>query len=262
MQRILRPRVIGGAATSDTSRTSIAAVTPASRPRATVSRNLPPQSPLFEQISGLRSYWVPTRPTSGGMGTWREGIGSYIRHERELERRMAGRFEDDERPGALTEISDVDGARETRPRAGTGLAGIGQRVGARMLDSLFFAIPLTLIVHTLAHHGTAAYLTAGLVFPYEVGCIALWGQTLGKRIVGIRVAGPDGAVPGWERAARRWLLPCGLGLLINTGALHHMGVVVFLGTVLSYVVFLRAVFVSDRRGFHDLLAGTTVVEAA
>ena len=194
------------------------------------------------------------------MGTWREGIGSYIRQERELERRMAGRFEDDERPGDLTEISAVDEGSDTRSGAGTGLAGIGQRLRARIVDSLFVAIPLTLIAHTLAHGATATYMTAAFVAAYEVTCIAVWGQNLGKRIVGIRVAGNSGAVPGWERAVRRWLLPFGLALLINTGALHHLGVAVFLGVVLSYVVYLRAVFVSDRRGFHDMLAGTTVVK--
>ena len=67
----------------------------------------------------------------------------------------------------------------------------------------------------------------------------LWGQTMGKMVVGARAVSVDGGPLSLRRAvgrARAWLLavlPLGAGLL---------------------VAGLRR----DRRGLHDLLAGTRV----
>ena len=68
------------------------------------------------------------------------------------------------------------------------------------------------------------------------------GQTLGKRLVGVRVVDGAGAPIGYVRALGRWVatvaavLPFGIGLAV-------------------------AVLRRDRRGLHDLLAGTRVVRA-
>lgn len=68
------------------------------------------------------------------------------------------------------------------------------------------------------------------------------GRTLGKRLVGVRVVGASGEPIGYPRALGRVLalalaaLPLGLGLLVAAGR-------------------------RDRRGLHDLLAGTRVVRA-
>lgn len=47
---------------------------------------------------------------------------------------------------------------------------------------------------------------AAIFLVYRVPLEALWGQTLGKRIMGISVYGPDGAPPGWWRATLRNLV--------------------------------------------------------
>jgi uncharacterized RDD family membrane protein YckC len=68
------------------------------------------------------------------------------------------------------------------------------------------------------------------------------GQTPGKRLLGVRVVDRDGAPIGYLHAVGRCVatvvaaLPLGLGLLL-------------------------AALRSDRRGLHDLLAGTRVVRA-
>jgi uncharacterized RDD family membrane protein YckC len=68
------------------------------------------------------------------------------------------------------------------------------------------------------------------------------GQTLGKRLVGARVVSRAGEPIGYPRALARYLgwwlalLPLGMGLWM-------------------------AAFRRDRRGLHDLLAGTRVVRA-
>jgi len=78
-------------------------------------------------------------------------------------------------------------------------------------------------------------------FVYATVSHALAGATLGKRLAGIRVVGPDGRPPGIARSAARsaWLAvsiaAAGLGLL-------------------------PALLLPSRRALHDLLAGTRVVE--
>jgi uncharacterized RDD family membrane protein YckC len=71
---------------------------------------------------------------------------------------------------------------------------------------------------------------------------ALAGATLGKRLLGIRVVGPDGAAPSPARSAVRSTLA-----ILSVAALG-------LG-------FLLALFTRTGRAFHDLLARTWVVKA-
>jgi uncharacterized RDD family membrane protein YckC len=81
-----------------------------------------------------------------------------------------------------------------------------------------------------------------LVVPaaYFVLCHGTAGQTLGKRLLGVRVLAESGEPIGYLRALGRYLagivatLPFGIGLVM-------------------------AGFRRDRRGLHDLLAGTRVV---
>jgi uncharacterized RDD family membrane protein YckC len=85
----------------------------------------------------------------------------------------------------------------------------------------------------------AAFSTAGLIF---VTFWSLVGQTPGMRFLGIRivVAGTGSSEIGLRRALERWLmipvaaLPLGLG-------------------------FLAILVSSDRRGWHDVVAGTEVI---
>ncbi len=71
---------------------------------------------------------------------------------------------------------------------------------------------------------------------------ALGGATLGKRLVGIRVVGPDGAPPSPARSAIR------SGLALVSAALLGLG-------------FLLAFFTRTGRALHDLVARTWVVKA-
>ncbi len=72
---------------------------------------------------------------------------------------------------------------------------------------------------------------------------SLWnGQTLGKRLLGLRIVATDGGRPSLLRCAIRSALS-----LVSLGLLG-------LG-------FLLALFNRSGRSLHDLLAGTWVVEA-
>jgi hypothetical protein len=94
----------------------------------------------------------------------------------------------------------------------------GQRVVARIIDTLVVGVPVALITSAAvprASAQTAVTVAVGaLLLLYESVQLALWGRTLGKRLMGIavRAAGPDagedgsgagGARNGGARAGRR-----------------------------------------------------------
>jgi uncharacterized RDD family membrane protein YckC len=87
----------------------------------------------------------------------------------------------------------------------------------------------------------AALLAVALAV-YTTLAHALAGATLGKWLLRLRVAGPDGARPGIARSAARSALGVLSVALLGTG-------------------FLLALFTRSGRALHDFLARTWVVEA-
>jgi uncharacterized RDD family membrane protein YckC len=79
-------------------------------------------------------------------------------------------------------------------------------------------------------------------FVYATVAHALAGATLGKRLAGIRVIGPDGRPPGFAQSAAR----------------TAWAVISLAGLGLGLLPALRS---PSGRALHDLLAGTRVVEA-
>jgi uncharacterized RDD family membrane protein YckC len=77
---------------------------------------------------------------------------------------------------------------------------------------------------------------------YGTLCHALAGATLGKRLVGLRIVGPDGERPTLARSAAR------SALAVLSAAALGLG-------------FLLALFTPTGRALHDLLARTWVVDA-
>lgn len=110
------------------------------------------------------------------------------------------------------------------------------RVGALMLLS----IPLTV----LGEFGQGLYL--GLMFllmwAYTIVQEALWGRTVGKRVLGLRVVAQDGAPIGWMAAITRNLLRT-VDMLPFAYALG----------------LLSSLFDRNGRRLGDLVAGTVVV---
>jgi uncharacterized RDD family membrane protein YckC len=156
------------------------------------------------------------------------------------------------------ETSEEERPRTTRRESKGELAGIAQRVVARFIDSLVVGIPMSVFLTIVLNRMYpipeqppslfAIWLATLLIYvAYEVILVARLGQTVGKRMIGIRVVDLDGDIPGWAKATRRFLLPFAAGMIP------------YIGLPLGIAVFLRAAFVGDRRGFHDLFAGTRVV---
>ena len=131
--------------------------------------------------------------------------------------------------------------------------------------------------------GVWALIAAGAILVaipvYEIAMVAVRGQTIGKRVANIRVVClHSDSPPGWGRAIGRWFLPVAafwspaLLLSLLSTILQQASVGAPVGLVLGQVtqllaagmwlvVRLSAIWGPDRRGWHDRLAGTRVVEA-
>ena len=132
--------------------------------------------------------------------------------------------------------------------------GLGKRIVARLLDGLIVGIPVGILV-ALAGIMPTSFLGGLLVdaahFGYFVWLEGTRGQTVGKKVLGMRVVRPDGRTADMESAVRRnwWLLLGIFGLI---------GSVVELAVVLGIMVTIA----SDTRGqgFHDRMADAIVVD--
>lgn len=75
---------------------------------------------------------------------------------------------------------------------------------------------------------------------YHTIAVAGWGTTVGKRALGLRVVGPEGAKPGLGRAFARWLA-------------------LAFSLFIFFPILLVVAFDSQKRGLHDMICDTRVV---
>ncbi|MBW8484989.1 RDD family protein [Actinomadura parmotrematis] len=149
---------------------------------------------------------------------------------------------------------------------GAVLADPGQRLLARIADTLIVALPVVLVLRETVAYRTLEWLApplvAVLLFVYEAPQLALWGRTPGKRFAGVRVVREDGHEPlGAARAVLRaavYDLPIAarpvpvLGLLAGIFWVAN-GAFVYEGS--------RGALPDGRRqALHDRLARTLVVK--
>ncbi|MCY4435533.1 MAG: RDD family protein [bacterium] len=148
------------------------------------------------------------------------------------------------------------------------LASPGARLGARIIDSFLVSTPFLapafftgeedfgwrdlggiFVSSPPIEEWIAFGITLFIAIVYEVAFTATKGQTLGKMAAGIKmVSVKDGSIPTVGMALRRWFVPSLLGL------------VPFAGWLLSILCYLALTWHRDRRGWHDLAAGTMVVK--
>ncbi len=144
-------------------------------------------------------------------------------------------------------------------------AGLPYRAAARIVDafviSLGFIAVGTVVAGRLAADApsnpfVADLIVYGVAAVYEIVPTALHGQTLGKRILQLRVVRlPDLGRPGMSRSFIRWLVPA--------AAFYVLGYVPaplgYVTILLVPVIFLVALIDPRRQGLHDRAAGTIVV---
>ena len=124
------------------------------------------------------------------------------------------------------------------PEAATGelhYAGFWIRLGAAFID--FVIVGAVSVMFGLSEAG------GGLLLLYQAILIGIWnGQTLGKRVCGIKVISVDGR-------------PCTLGQSFGRALAKIVSLLTFL------IGYLMIAFDHQKRGLHDRIAGTLHVYA-
>ncbi len=140
------------------------------------------------------------------------------------------------------------------------LAGRGHRFGASVIDGvveliLFFAIAYAVGIYNVVladkHEFLVGILTTTLGFVVFAVIQSYFlmknGQTIGKKIVGIRIVDLDGNVPGLLTLLGRRYAP-----------IHIVQAIPVAGSLLPLIDVLF-IFREDRRCVHDFIAKTKVV---
>jgi uncharacterized RDD family membrane protein YckC len=182
---------------------------------------------------------------------------------------------------------------------GVSMADIGRRFAAYMLDSMLvqtatvsvtfgFGITMSIRAAAAGRQDAAGYysptfsicmqlLGAGLQILYFALTEGRWGRGPGKRLMGLRVIGPDGDRPGYGRSLlRSFFVPGAVGLLFLAPLVVLLAPStaveaspMFFVSRASGVAVLPVVFVlvclttmrarNGYRGLHELVSGTRVV---
>jgi uncharacterized RDD family membrane protein YckC len=142
-------------------------------------------------------------------------------------------------------------AEQVEPRAGSAIPGrLPRRIAARLIDGIVLAVVGALWGPLLDFNLFWLTGQAILVFAYFVLLDVTWGTTVGKRLVGLRVAGPESGRPTPAQAAIR-------------EAFTLLGAIPYAGPVLAFVAWIVImVTISSSptgQGKHDELAGGTQV---
>lgn len=140
----------------------------------------------------------------------------------------------------------------------------GARLGAVLLDGVFVAVPamvLAVLVPALSR-GSGGGMSAGagvLLVLFVLGLIAFavvqvvllhrHGQTVGKRLVGVRIVRTDGSRAGLGRI-----------LLLRSFVPGLIGAIPLVGPFFGLLDPLF-IFGQEKRCLHDLIADTIVVDA-
>jgi uncharacterized RDD family membrane protein YckC len=149
----------------------------------------------------------------------------------------------------------ADGAR---PAAVDSTEVVGRRIGALLIDGILLGIIFVIVgLATGGGHsghnsasvhlgGSATLLFIAITFVYFIACEGTTGQTLGKRLLGIRVVSGDGAPASFGQVVGRTLLR----LVDALPVLYIVGLISVLATGRG-----------RRQRVGDLAVGTFVVPA-
>ncbi len=121
--------------------------------------------------------------------------------------------------------------------SGVVAAGFWIRFAAVLIDAVILTV-VNLVLSAI-FGSTAALLGLALGIVYTIGFWTASGATPGKMVFGLRVLTVDGDPIGLDKAVLRYI-----GLWVN---------VLTLG-----IGYLMIAFRKDKRGLHDLIAGTIV----
>ena len=127
----------------------------------------------------------------------------------------------------------------------TNPAGFWVRFIASFLDGIIIGIPLAIISYFLLGDWDNEKITSWPTMLYALIVPVLWsGYTIGKKLMGVRIVKVNGEALGYGAMFLRTFV-AGLVYVVTLG----------IGLIVSaFMVGLR----QDKRGLHDLIAGTYV----
>ena len=176
-----------------------------------------------------------------------------------------------EKPGEARDGTSEAGPPRERPGEGFGdiaLAEPGQRLLARIVDTLVVGLPVVLVLREVLPAGDVEIIAppavAGLLLLYEWIALALWGRTPGKRFAGIQVVraqapenGGERAVPERPGVARSLLRAAIYALPIAARPVPVFGLIAGLLWVGNAALMYEGTW---RQALHDRVSGTIVVK--
>ncbi len=138
-------------------------------------------------------------------------------------------------------------------------ASVGVRFVAILVDGLIIGIPLLVIEAILGFAGSpvAALLNALAYFLYEGLLLTSWnGQTVGKKLMSVRVISADGQPLTTNKAFTR----TGVKAILSVAGSIKPPFTSFLG-IASLLDYLWPFWDANKQTWHDKAAGTYVVKA-
>ncbi|WP_306364278.1 RDD family protein [Nocardia sp. CC227C] len=135
-------------------------------------------------------------------------------------------------------------------------ADVWTRLGARIIDSLIVGIPAAIIGYVLNSSSSAlgtlwSIVTPLLLFGYFIFMeTQQGGQTLGKKLLGLRVVAPGGGVLDPAVSAKR-------NLFMLANLIPCLGTIAYIGMSIYIAVTIEQD--PNKQGWHDKFAGGTQV---
>ena len=127
-------------------------------------------------------------------------------------------------------------------------------------DGRVLSAPFRMTVIEPAHG--AVWLSGAIIVAYHVIGVAVFGRTLGKWALGLRISGLDGSPTGWIGSVVRFVVATGGWFLAAALPAPHGTSGVLLSLLLVYVwpavVGLPVLVDPGRRGLHDRAAKAVV----
>jgi uncharacterized RDD family membrane protein YckC len=124
-------------------------------------------------------------------------------------------------------------------------AGFWKRLAANLLDGIIVGIPISLIGYLITNSWEENWFTSLANIVYALVVPAVWsGYTVGKKLLGIRIAKVNGG-------------KVGIGTMFLRSIVGSLVYVITLGIGLIISAIMVAAR-EDKRSIHDFIAGTYV----
>lgn len=142
-------------------------------------------------------------------------------------------------------------------------APLVNRIASDVVDYIVVAAACTAVVFSLVQGSVADEIGAaaaafGVVYAvYEIVGVARWGKTLGRHLAGVVVLQADGvALLGFRRSIIRWFIKTLQPFLWGSRSMATAQQIANMLVLVS--IFVNAGVSGERRGLHDLAAGSNV----